>query len=130
MTPAPAVLVNAFYAFYDLHHPAYRAYAAACLTPEEAQIAVAHLFDLVASQWTTIVSEPVPAAWAWKRHAQTVARRSGQNLTAAEEVLILHEELCLSIDKIATVTGTEPATVSTRLAAARRASPASELSSC
>ncbi|WLQ53652.1 hypothetical protein P8A21_39545 (plasmid) [Streptomyces poriferorum] len=129
MKPAPpTVLINAFYAFYDLHRPAYRAYAAACLAPEEAQIAVSHLFDLVASNWTTVVCEPDPAAWAWQRHTHAIARRSGRTLTAAQEALLLHEELRLSIDKIATVTGTEPAAVSTLLAAARRcpaATPAS-----
>ncbi|MEU9095653.1 hypothetical protein ACIOEW_40125 [Streptomyces sp. NPDC087901] len=65
MKPAPpTVLINAFYAFYDLHRPAY---AAARLAPEEAQIAVAHLFDLVASNWTTVVSEPDPrpSAHSW-----------------------------------------------------------------
>ncbi|MFD9807672.1 hypothetical protein ACFWZZ_10555 [[Kitasatospora] papulosa] len=121
MRPAPAaVLTNSFYAFYDLHRPAYRDYAAARLAPEEAKIAVSHLFDLVASHWSTIVREPDPAAWAWKRHTQTVARRSGHTLTPVEETLLLHEELRLSIDKIATVTGADPAAVSTRLAAARR----------
>ncbi|RPK32032.1 hypothetical protein EES39_39585 [Streptomyces sp. ADI92-24] len=118
--PPPAVLINAFYAFYDLHHPAYRAYAAARLAPEEARMAVSHLFDLVASNWTTVVSEPDPAAWAWQCHTRAVARRSGRTLTAAEEALLLHEELRLSIDKIASVTGTERAAVTTLLAAARR----------
>ncbi|MET7344671.1 hypothetical protein [Streptomyces sp. NPDC005547] len=120
MKPAPTMLTNSFYAFYDLHHPAYRDYAQARLTPEEAQVAVSHLFDLIASHWSTIVREPVPAAWAWQRHTQTVARRSGRALTRAEEALLLYEELRLSIDKIATVTGTEPAAVTTLLAAARR----------
>ncbi|MEK8141791.1 hypothetical protein NKH18_01490 [Streptomyces sp. M10(2022)] len=61
MKPAPpAVLTNAFYAFYDLHRPAYEAYAAALLTPEEARLAVSHLFDLVAGNWTTVVSERHP----------------------------------------------------------------------
>lgn len=121
MRPAPTtVLTNSFYAFYDLHRPAYRDYAAARLAPEEATIAVSHLFDLVASHWSTIVREPDPAAWAWERHTQTVARRSGHALTPAQETLLLHEELRLSIERIATVTGTDPAAVSTRLAAARR----------
>lgn len=121
MKPAPpTVLTNSFYAFYDLNRPAYRDYAQARLAPEEAQIAVAHVFDLVASHWSTIVREPDPAAWAWQRHTQTVSRRSGRTLTPIEETLLLHEELRLSIDKIATVTGIEPAAVSTRLAAARR----------
>ncbi|MYS33724.1 hypothetical protein K388_07251 [Streptomyces sp. KhCrAH-43] len=120
MKPAPAVLTNSFYAFYDLHRPAYRDYARARLTPEEAQVAVSHLFDLVASHWSTIVCEPDPAAWAWERHTRTIARRSGRALTPAEEALLLHEKLRLSIDRIATVTGNEPAAVTTLLAAARR----------
>ncbi|MFE4692161.1 hypothetical protein ACFRH6_19185 [Streptomyces sp. NPDC056749] len=121
MKPAPpTVLTNAFYAFYDLHRPAYDAYAAALLTPEEAQIAVAHLFNLVAGNWTTVVSERHPSAWAWQRHTQAVARRSGHRLTAVEDASLLYDKLRLSIDQIATVTGTEPATVTTLLAAARR----------
>ncbi|WP_371794126.1 hypothetical protein [Streptomyces sp. NBC_01718] len=122
MKPAPpAVLTNAFYAFYDLHRPAYHAYATARLTPEEAQIAVSHLFDLVASNWTKVVSERHPSAWAWEQHTRAVARRSGRALTDIEDATLLHDKLLLSIDQIATVTGTEPATVSTLLAAARRA---------
>lgn len=62
-------------------------------------------------------------AWSWQRHTQAVARRSGRTLTPVEETLLLHEELRLSIDKIATVTGTEPAAVSTLLAAAARKVP-------
>ncbi|MEU8701665.1 hypothetical protein AB0C61_29225 [Streptomyces sp. NPDC048680] len=121
MKPPPTVLVNAFYAFYDLHRPAYRAYAAARLAPEEAQIAVSHLFDLVASNWTTVVAERRPSAWAWELHTRTVARRSGHTLTAMENTRLLHDELHMSIEQIATVTGAEQATVSTLLAAARRA---------
>lgn len=120
-TAPPAVLATAFYAFYDLHRPAYRAYAASRLTSEEAQIAVSHLFGLVASNWTTVVSQRHPSAWAWEQHTRAVARRSGRTLTAIENAALLHDELLLSIDQIATVTGTEPATVSTLLAAARRA---------
>ncbi|WP_333732590.1 hypothetical protein [Streptomyces sp. IBSBF 3010] len=125
MKPTPTMLTNSFYAFYDLHRPAYRDYAQARLAPEEAQVAVSHLFDLVASHWSTIVREPDPAAWAWERHTQTIARRSGRVLTPVEETLLLHQDLRLSIDKIATVTGLEPAVVSTRLAAAHRHRPQS-----
>lgn len=121
MKPPPTVLTNAFYAFYDLHRPAYRAYAAARLAPEEAQIAVSHLFELVASNWTTVVAERHPSAWAWRLHTRTVARRSGHTLTAVEDTCLLYDELQLSIEQIATVTGAEQATVSTLLAAARRA---------
>ncbi|MFG2409907.1 ATP-dependent DNA ligase [Streptomyces brevispora] len=47
--------------------------------------AVSHLFDLVASNWTSVVCEPDLAAWAWQRHTHAMARRSGRTLTAAEE---------------------------------------------
>ncbi|MFJ1847058.1 hypothetical protein [Streptomyces sp. NPDC088146] len=119
MKPAvpPILLTNAF---YDLHRPAYHAYAAARLTPEEALVAVAHLFDLVASNWTTVVARPRPSAWAWERHTRAVARRSGRTATAAEDASLLHDDLLLSIGQIATVTGAEPATVTTLLAAAHR----------
>ncbi|MFB7852682.1 hypothetical protein ACFC34_37495 [Streptomyces sp. NPDC056053] len=114
------VLTHAFYAFYDLHRPAYHAYAAARLSPEEAQIAVTHLFDLVAGNWTAIVAERRPSAWAWNTHTRTVARRTGRTFTAAEDASLLHDQLRLSIGQIATVTGTEPATVTALLATARR----------
>ncbi|MGP3990827.1 hypothetical protein [Streptomyces sp. 3N207] len=119
-TVSPTVLTNAFYAFYDLHRPIYHAYASSRLMPEEAQVAVAHLFDLVASNWSDIVKKPRPAAWAWQRHTHAVAQRTGRALTAADDAVLLHEQLRLSIDQIATVTGTEPATVTALLAAARR----------
>ncbi|WP_381805364.1 hypothetical protein [Streptomyces niveus] len=122
MKPAPpSVLTNAFYAFYDLHRPTYQAYAALHLHPEEAQITVSHLFNLVADHWTTVVCERHPSAWAWARHTRAVARRSGRTLTEVEDACLLHDQLLLSIDQIATVTGTEPATVTALLAAARRA---------
>ncbi|MFF3787722.1 hypothetical protein [Streptomyces sp. NPDC001933] len=125
MKPAPlTVLTNAFYAFYDLHRPAYHAYAAAHLPPEEAQIAVTHLFNLVAGNWTTVVAERCPSAWAWQRHTRAVARRNGRTFTAIEDAHLLHDQLLLSIDQIATVTGTEPATVTALLAAAHRSARA------
>ncbi|MEE1735154.1 hypothetical protein PUR49_01130 [Streptomyces sp. BE147] len=122
MKPAPpAVLTNSFYAFYDLHRPAYHAYAAAHLSPEEARIAVSHLFDLIAGNWTSIASERDPSAWAWEQHTRTIARRSGRTPTAAENTSLLYDQLLLSIDQIATVTGTETATVTALLAAANGA---------
>ncbi len=119
-TVSPTVLTNAFYAFYDLHRPIYHAYATSRLMPEEAQVAVAHLFGLLASNWSDIVKKPCPAAWAWQRHAHSVAQRTGRPHTAADDAVLLHEQLRLSIDQIATVTGTEPATVTALLAAAHR----------
>jgi hypothetical protein len=119
---APAALLTiSFYAFYDLHHPAYHAYAAAHLSPEEARISVSHLFSLVAHNWPTVVTAPRPSAWAWSRHTRTVARRSGRGLlTPAEDVALLHDELLFSIDRVATLTGTDPAAVTALLAAAHR----------
>ncbi|MCR8945073.1 hypothetical protein NW249_23430 [Streptomyces sp. OUCMDZ-4982] len=121
--PAPSVITNAFYAFYDLQRPAYQAYAAAHLSPEEARIAVAHTFALIAEHWSRVITERRPSAWAWQCYTRTVARRSGRTPTAAEDVRLLYEQLLLSIDQIATVTGEEPATVTARLAAAHRSSP-------
>ncbi|MET9535896.1 hypothetical protein ABZY02_36045, partial [Streptomyces sp. NPDC006649] len=108
------------HAFYDVHRPAYHAYAAAHLSPEEAQLAVSHLFNLVADNWTTVVCERHPAAWAWGKHTRTVAHRSGRVLIAVEDAFLLHDQLLLSIDQIATMTGTELAAVSALLAAAHR----------
>ncbi|MFD8732748.1 hypothetical protein [Streptomyces sp. NPDC059611] len=68
----PALLTNAF---YDLHRPAYYEFAQARLPAEEARVAVAHLFSLVADSWTSVISERRPSAWAWKRHPQVIARR-------------------------------------------------------
>lgn len=74
----------------------------------------------MAGNWTTVVSERCPSAWAWRQHTRVVARRSGRTLTAAEDASLFHDKLRLSVDQIATVTGAEPATVTTLLAAARR----------
>ncbi|WP_097966319.1 hypothetical protein [Streptomyces sp. or20] len=120
MKSPPAVLTNAFYAFYDLHRPAYAAFAAARLPAEEAQIAVSYLFSLVADNWTTVVTERHPSAWAWERHTQVIARRSGRTTTVVEDVSLLHHQLLLSVSQIASVTGTEEATVAALLAAADR----------
>lgn len=114
------MLTNAFYAFYELHRPAYAAFAAARLPPEEAQIAVSHLFSLVADNWTTVVTERHPSAWAWERHTQVIARRSGRTTTVVEDISLLHHQLLLSVDQIASLTGTEAATVAALLAAADR----------
>ncbi|MEU2226444.1 hypothetical protein [Streptomyces sp. NPDC018347] len=118
--PAAGVLTTAFYAFYDLHRPAYHAYAAAHLPPEEAQLSVAQLFDLIASNWTSIMTGQCPSAWAWEEHTRAVAHRAGHTPTPAEDTALLHDHLCLSIDRIATITGTDPARVTALLAAAHR----------
>ncbi|MGV9342841.1 hypothetical protein [Streptomyces sp. NPDC003688] len=119
-TPSVQLLTTAFYAFYDLHRPAYHAYAAARLPKEEALISVTQLFGLVAGNWATIVTKDRPSAWVWKEHTRTVARRSGRAATPVDDAALLHDSLMLSIDQIATVTGTEPATVTALLATARR----------
>ncbi|MGW3330472.1 hypothetical protein ACWDF9_07995 [Streptomyces rubiginosohelvolus] len=120
MKPPPAVLTNAFYAFYDLHRPAYYAFAQARLPSEEARVAVAHLFSLVADNWTSVVNERCPSAWAWERHTQVIARRSGRNTTPAQDISLLHDQLLFSIGEIAALTGTDAATVAALLAAADR----------
>ncbi|MFB0619509.1 hypothetical protein [Streptomyces sp. AGS-58] len=123
MKPTPhtaSVLTTACYAFYDLHRPAYHAYAAARRPQEEARLSVTQLFDLIAGNWTWIMTEQCPSAWAWQEHTRAVARRAGRTPTPAEDTALLHDDLRLSIDRIATITGTAPARVTTPLAAARR----------
>ncbi|MFF8983823.1 hypothetical protein ACF08E_10585 [Streptomyces globisporus] len=112
-----AVFTNAF---YDLHRPAYYAFAQARLPAEEARVAVAHLFSLVADHWTSVVNERRPSAWAWERHTQVIARRSGRTTTPVQDISLLHDHLLLSIGQIAALTGTESATVAVLLAAADR----------
>ncbi|MEU6363208.1 hypothetical protein [Streptomyces albidoflavus] len=118
------VLATGYYAFYDLHRPTYHAYAAAHLSPEEAQIAVANVFALVAENWTSIVTEQHPARWAWAQHTRTVARRSGHTPTRVQDACLLHDRLHLTVDQIATTTGQDPAAVTTLLAAGDRSDPA------
>ncbi|MEW1671207.1 hypothetical protein [Streptomyces albidoflavus] len=118
------VLATSYYAFYDLHRPTYHAYAAAHLPPEEAQIAVANVFALVAENWTSIVTEQHPARWAWAQHTRTVARRSGHTPTRVQDACLLHDRLHLTVDQIATTTGQDPAAVTTLLAAGDRSDPA------
>ncbi|WP_051853446.1 hypothetical protein [Streptomyces aureocirculatus] len=117
----PSILTTAFYAFYDLHRPAYHAYAAAHLPPQEALITVTHVFELIASTWTSVVTTPRPSAWAWDKHTQAIARRTGRTTTPAQDTVLLHDTLRLSIDQIATITGTDDASVAALLAAGRRA---------
>ncbi|MGW2956331.1 hypothetical protein [Streptomyces eurythermus] len=122
-TPPTAQLTTAFYAFYDLHRGPYHAYAAARLSEEEARLSVTQLFDLVASNWTWLMTRQHPSAWAWEKHTRAVAHRAGRTPTPAEDTAFLHDRLRLSIDRIATITGTDPARVTTLLAAARRPNP-------
>jgi hypothetical protein len=114
------VLTTAFHAFYDLHRPAYHAYAAARLPREEAELSVIHLFGLIAANWTWLMTRQRPSAWAWEKHTRAIAHRTGRTPTAAEDTALLHDQLRLSIDRIATITGTDPARVTTLLAAAHQ----------
>ncbi|MEU3862225.1 hypothetical protein AB0F03_33600 [Streptomyces sp. NPDC028722] len=61
-----------------------------------------------------------PSAWVWQEHTRAVARRAGRTPTPAEDTALLYDDLRLSIDRIATITGTAPARVTTLLAVARR----------
>ncbi|MFI6143559.1 hypothetical protein ACIBCC_35885 [Streptomyces griseus] len=120
MTIPPTVLTTSFYAFYDLHRPAYQAFAAARLPADEAQIVVSHIFSLIADRWIAIVAERAPAAWAWGHLTRAVTRRGGRPTTPAEDIALLRDQLQLTVDQIATLTGTEGATVTALLAAADR----------
>ncbi|WP_179889188.1 hypothetical protein [Streptomyces sp. f51] len=83
-------------------------------------MAVAHLFSLVADNWTSVVNERCPSAWAWERYTQVSARRSGRTPTPAQDISLLHDHLLFSIREIATLTGTDAATVAALPAAADR----------
>ncbi|GAA3135817.1 hypothetical protein GCM10010521_22350 [Streptomyces rameus] len=120
MKPTPPTAAKLTYAFYDLHRPASHAYAAARLPQEEAQLSVTQLFDLIASNWSWIMTRQCPSAWAWEKHTGAVAHRADRTPTPAEDTALLHDDLRLSIDRIATITGTDPARVTALLAAARR----------
>lgn len=120
----PGMLTTSFYAFYDLHRPAYLAYAGALLPAYEAPVAVEHTLTLVAHHWLTVVTMPSPSAWAWNVHTATIAHRTHVRRTQTEDTVLLHEDLGLSIDRIATVTGTSTATAVTQLQHARRSTSA------
>ncbi|MEU7647294.1 hypothetical protein [Streptomyces huasconensis] len=116
----PHMLSAAFRAFYEQHRAGYFAYAAARLPDEEARIAVAHTFALIAANWPTAVTRPNPAAYAWNLHTHYVTARTGTSTSHEQDTALMYERLHLTIDRIATLTGTEPAAVTARLATARR----------
>ncbi|MEV5582710.1 hypothetical protein AB0L39_29635 [Streptomyces parvus] len=101
-----AVFTNAF---YDLHRPAYYAFTAARLPSEEARVAVSRLFSLVADNWTSVVNERCPSAWAWERHTQVIARRGGRTTTPVQDISLLHGQLRFSVGETAALTGTDAA---------------------
>ncbi|MGW3304585.1 hypothetical protein [Streptomyces rubiginosohelvolus] len=98
---------------HSFHRPAYYAFAQTRQSTEEARVAVAHLFSLVADNWTSVVNERRPSAWAWERHTQVIARRSGRNTTPAQDISLLHDQLLFSIGEIATLTGIDAALLAT-----------------
>lgn len=114
------ILSAAFRAFYEQHRTGYFAYAAARLSDEEARVAVAHTFALIAADWPTAVTRPNPAAYAWSLHTHYVTARTGTSTSREQDTALMYDCLHLTIDRIATLTGTEPATVTARLATARR----------
>ncbi|WP_338704000.1 hypothetical protein V2W30_39555 (plasmid) [Streptomyces sp. Q6] len=118
--PAVKMLSDAFLAFYELQQPGYLAYAAAHLPADEARIAVAHTFALIAADWPRAVTEPNPAAYAWDLHTHFVTVRTGTSSNPQQDTLLLHERLHLTVARIADLTGSEPAVVTATLAAAHR----------
>lgn len=119
--PAVKMLSDAFQAFCELHRPGYLAYAEARLPAEEAQLAVAHIFALIAADWPRAVTKPNPAAYAWDLHTRFVtARTGGTRRDPRQDTLLLYERLHLTVERIAALTGSEPAAVTATLAAAQR----------
>ncbi|MFI9780527.1 hypothetical protein ACIHCV_38635 [Streptomyces sp. NPDC051956] len=118
--PAVKMLSDAFHAFYELHQHGYFAYAAAHLSDDEARIAVTHTFSLIAADWPQTVTQPNPAAYAWDLHTHFVTARTGTHNDPQQDTLLLYERLHLTIERIAALTGTEPASVTALLAAAQR----------
>ncbi|SCF67635.1 hypothetical protein [Streptomyces sp. Ncost-T10-10d] len=114
------VLSAAFRAFYDLRHASYLAYTAARLPADEVPVAVSHTFGLVAANWTTAVARPSPAAYAWNLHTSYVVGRTGTRTNQKGDVALMHDDLHLPVDRIATLTGKETATVTALLSAAHR----------
>ncbi|MFD8778488.1 hypothetical protein [Streptomyces sp. NPDC059916] len=118
--PAVRMLSDAFQAFYEFHQPGYLAYAAAHLSDDEARIAVTHTFSLIAADWPQTVTQPNPAAYAWDLHTHFVTARTGTHNDPQQDTLLLYECLHLTIERIAALTGSEPAAVAALLAAAQR----------
>jgi hypothetical protein len=112
------MLSTAFRAFYDLHKPGYLAYAAARLPRDEAVLAVAHTFGLIAADWSSAVARRNPAAYAWQLHTRYVSAVTGAPCTRADEARLLHDGLHLTVNRIATLTGNDPAAVTVLLASA------------
>ncbi|MFD7904088.1 hypothetical protein ACFV4G_17790 [Kitasatospora sp. NPDC059747] len=126
--PAPAL---GLWALHDLHRRHYLAYAALLLSPAEAQLAVQGAFEDLAGRWLEALATASPAACAWQAVRDRVCTLAGPrtlgpvaHLTAPQQdVLLLHLALDLPADRIAALTGTEPAAVHVRLrslASARR----------
>ncbi|MFG3370358.1 hypothetical protein ACGF0K_36080 [Streptomyces sp. NPDC048156] len=120
-TATPTIMLSAaFRAFCDLHRAGYFAYAAARLSRDEAKVAVAHTFALIAGDWPTAVNRPNPAAYAWHLHTRYVTSCTGKTTSREQDAALMHDRLNLTVDRIATLTGTEPAAVTAMLAAAHR----------
>ncbi|WPO76224.1 hypothetical protein [Streptomyces sp. KN37] len=85
---------------------------------QEARVAVAHTFALIAADWPAAVARPNPAAYAWNLHTHYVTART--STSQEQDTAPMYDRLHLTIDRIATLTGTEPAAVTARLATARR----------
>ncbi|MFF3750582.1 hypothetical protein ACFYYH_09000 [Streptomyces sp. NPDC002018] len=112
-----ATLSTAFSAFCDLHRPGYLAYAEARLPTAEAEIAVTHVLGLIATEWAATMRRPSPAAYAWERLTAFVAMRAGEHPSRTEDAGFMYDNLDFTIDKIATLTGTDPGKVTAMIAA-------------
>ncbi|MFI6155046.1 sigma factor-like helix-turn-helix DNA-binding protein [Kitasatospora sp. NPDC051170] len=110
-------------ALHDLHLPHYLAYAALLLPCADAPPAVEDAFGDLARHWPQALATASPAACAWQAVRHRVRTRAGPrtlrtlaHLNARQQdVLLLHLVLDLPCERIADLTGTEPAAVHAHL---------------
>ncbi|WP_406423526.1 hypothetical protein OHA59_49935 [Streptomyces sp. NBC_01589] len=126
-TPTPPVLAlpPAFCAFYSLLQTGYHAYAALHVDRTTAENLVADTFGHLATHWPTVVARPNPTAHAWQLLTARLAvltdrRPCPTTASLQDDSVLLHHVLHYPADDIATLTGQEPATITTLLAAAQR----------
>ncbi|WP_405691239.1 hypothetical protein [Streptomyces sp. NBC_00057] len=118
--PSTAPALPAFCALYSLllH-----------VGPITAHSLIADTFGHLATHWPTIVARPNPTAHAWQLLTARLAVLTGQRpcpeaIALQDDSVLLHDILHYPTDTITTLTGQEPATITTLLAAAHRRSTA------